>query len=51
MKNIDKLEIIELTKNQMEETEGGFYALIIAGVGACLAAYAAGYVTGKAIFQ
>ena len=51
MNNFDKLELIELSYNQMEETDGGFYNLIIAGAAACIAAYVAGYVTGKAIFN
>lgn len=50
MKNLDKLEVKELLINQMEETEGGFYALIVTGVAACIAAYTAGYFTGRAIF-
>ena len=51
MKNLNKLEVEELTINQMEKTDGGFYHLILAGAAACIAAYVAGYVTGKAIFN
>ncbi len=51
MKNSENLELQELTLNQMKEIDGGVVIpLILAGIGLCLAAYTAGYMTGKAIF-
>jgi len=40
----------ELTINETQEIEGGFIALILTGIGVCIAAYGAGLATGKAIF-
>jgi hypothetical protein len=40
----------ELALNEVQEIEGGFAALIFAGIGICIAAYSIGLATGRAIF-
>lgn len=50
MKNLNELELQELTEKECVETEGGVIALVLSGIGLCFAAYKAGYMTGSAIF-
>jgi hypothetical protein len=50
MENLKKNNFVELSETDCLNIEGGFVALIIAGIGVCFAAYAAGHMTGKAIF-
>jgi lactobin A/cerein 7B family class IIb bacteriocin len=50
MENIKSFEVQELDDIQLQEIEGGFITLIMAGLSLCAAAYGAGYLTGKALF-
>lgn len=50
MENLSNFEVQELDANQLQEIQGGWLALAIAALSACMAAYSIGYLTGKAIF-
>ncbi len=50
MANLENNGLEELTSVELNEVEGGFAALILAGIGLMIGAYSVGYMTGKAIF-
>lgn len=50
MENLSNFDVQELDANQLQEVQGGWLALAMAALSLCIAAYGAGYVTGKAIF-
>jgi lactobin A/cerein 7B family class IIb bacteriocin len=50
MENLNSIGLSELTDEELKDTEGGIIALIFSGIGLCIASYAAGYMTGNAIF-
>jgi len=52
MKNLENigLGLEELSSDELKKVDGGFINLILAGIGLTIAAYSAGYMTGKAIF-
>ncbi len=51
MNTNNKFEVKELTNLELAEIDGGCATLLIACIGVCIAAYGAGYTTGKAIFN
>ncbi|WP_197092863.1 class IIb bacteriocin, lactobin A/cerein 7B family [Labilibaculum euxinus] len=50
MKNLKQMELQELDEIQLQQIEGGVIGLFIGVIGLAFTAYAAGYMTGKAIF-
>ncbi|WP_271782358.1 class IIb bacteriocin, lactobin A/cerein 7B family [Aquimarina algiphila] len=50
MKNFDKFDVQELTVRETESINGGF-GIVIAGIGAGIAAFSLGYAFGKDLYH
>jgi hypothetical protein len=50
MKELNELQLEPLNQQDLNDTEGGIIALVFSGIGLCIAAAGAGYMTGKAMF-